>query len=300
MITGEICVRVPATTANLGPGFDCLALTLDLWNTAAFQIVEGETTVEAVGEGADQLPRGLTNRILQAARVVFDRCGQAMPGLRLRCDNHIPLGSGLGSSAAANLLGLLGANALLGAPLQREQLLDLAVELEGHPDNAAAALYGGLVVIVEQNSAHWLVRRFDLPVWQAAYVLPEVDFPTRTARAALPKMVAMGDAVFNNGRSVLVVEALRSADSPLLNEVMEDRLHQPYRLALIPGSLEALSAARRQGAAAALSGAGPSVIAFVQGNPVGVSEAMIAEFRRAGVGARAFTLQTVNRGAEVF
>jgi homoserine kinase len=300
MIAAEICVRVPATTANLGPGFDCLALTLDLWNTAIFQIVDGATTVEAEGEGADLLPRDLTNLILQAAKVVFDRCGQAMPGLRLRSHNHIPLGSGLGSSAAANLLGLLGANALLGAPLQRAELLDMAVQLEGHPDNAAAALFGGLVVIVKQHSGHWLVRRFDLPVWQAAYVLPEIDFPTQVARAALPRMVTMGDAVFNIGRSTLAVEALRSADSALLSEVMEDRLHQPYRLPLISGSSEALSAARHLGAAAVLSGAGPSVIAFVQGNPQDVSEAMIAAFQRSGVGARAFALQTVNRGAEVF
>ena len=201
MITGEICVRVPATTANLGPGFDCLALALDLWNTAAFQIVEGATTVEAEGEGADLLPRDRTNRILQAAKVVFERCGQPMPGLRLRCKNHIPLGSGLGSSAAANLFGLLGANALLGAPLPRDELLELAVQLEGHPDNAAAALYGGLVVIVKQPAGTGWFGGFDLPAWQAAYVLPEIDFPTQAARAALPGKVAMGDAVFNIGRS---------------------------------------------------------------------------------------------------
>jgi homoserine kinase len=299
MKAGEICVRVPATTANLGPGFDCLALALDLWNTATFAVVNGETTIEAEGEGAGLLPLDATNRILQAARLVFERCGHAMPGLKLRCINQIPLGSGLGSSAAANLLGLLGANALLDNPLQRAELLDLAVQLEGHPDNAAAALYGGLVVIVRQRSGHWLVRRFDLPVWQAAYVLPEIDFPTRTARAALPARVVMADAVFNIGRSTLVVEALRSGDRDLLRDVMEDQLHQPYRLPLIPGSQEALSAAYQMGAAAALSGAGPSVIAFLQGNTQAVSEAMTAAFRAAGVSARALALQTVNRGAEV-
>jgi homoserine kinase len=223
-----------------------------------------------------------------------------MPGLQVCCQNHIPLGSGLGSSAAAVLLGLLGANALLGSPLAAPELLELAVKLEGHPDNAAAALYGGLVTVFRAPAGGWMVRRFDLPVWQAAYVLPEIDFPTHTARAALPKQVALADAVFNIGRAGLVLEALRTGDALLLGAVMEDRLHQPYRLPIIPGAAEALAGACRAGAAAAaLSGAGPSVIAFLQADPAQVCSAMAAAFAQAGVKARAYALQTTNRGAEV-
>jgi homoserine kinase len=286
---GEITVRVPATTANLGPGFDCLGLALDLWNSAIFRVTAGESRVDAQGEGADQLPRGHSNLILQAASLLFEHCGKATPGLHLRCINQIPLGSGLGSSAAAVLLGLMGAN----------DLLDLAVRLEGHPDNAAAALYGGVVTVIRSPADRWLVRRFDLPDWQAAYVLPEIDFPTHLARAALPGQVMLADAVFNIGRAALVLEALRTSDPVLLGAVMEDRLHQPYRLPLIPGAAAALAAACRSGGAAALSGAGPSVIAFLMTDPGEACRAMTAAFAQAGITARALALQTTNRGAEV-
>jgi homoserine kinase len=293
-------VRVPATTANLGPGFDCLGLTLDLWNCVAFRKTSGETLVEVEGEGADLLSRGPSNLVVKAARLLFEHCGRPAPGLHLRCTNRIPLGSGLGSSAAAVLLGLLGANALLGSPLETPELLNLAVKLEGHPDNAAAALYGGLVTVIRSRD-NWMVRRFDLPGWQAAFVLPEIDFPTLTARAALPQQVKLADAVFNVGRAALVLEALRTSDPTLLGTVMEDRLHQPYRLPLIAGATEALAAATRSGAAAgALSGAGPSVIAFLLADPGEVCHAMTAAFEQVGVQARAFALHTTNRGAEVF
>jgi len=297
---GEITVRVPATTANLGPGFDCLGLTLELWNSAIFRVTAGDSRVEALGEGADRLPRDPSNLVLKAARRLFEHCGKAVPGLYLRCNNQIPLGSGLGSSAAAVLLGLLGANALLGSPLEKADLLELAVSMEGHPDNAAAALYGGVVTVIRSGEGGWMVRRFDLPVWQAAYVLPEIDFPTHTARAALPGQVSLADAVFNIGRAALVLEALRTSDPVLLGAAMQDRLHQPYRLPLIPGAAAALAAAYRAGAAAgALSGAGPSVIAFVLADPGEACRAMSAAFALAGVNARALALQTTNRGAEV-
>ena len=175
----------------------------------------------------------------------------------------------------------------------------MAIQLEGHPDNAAAALYGGLVVIVDQEECGWLVRRFDLPAFQAALILPEIELPTQKARAALPKQVALNDAVYNIGRTGLVIEALRTGDMQLLTEVMDDRLHQPYRLPLIPGGAEAIAAAKRMGAAAAISGAGPSVIAFTRGDPVSAGKAMLAEFRQAGVQSRMFLLQTTNRGAQL-
>ncbi len=298
-LPGTLTVRVPATTANLGPGFDCQGLTLDLWNSAVFRVTDGASRVDASGEGADLLPRDASNLVLKAARLLFDECGRPAPALQISCTNQILLGSGLGSSAAAVLLGLLGANALLGGLLGSAELLELAVKLEGHPDNAAAALYGGLVTVIRVGEGGWLVKRFDLPVWQAAYVLPALDFPTHTARAALPRQVSLADAVFNVGRAALVLEALRSGDCELLGAAMADRLHQPYRLPLIPGSAAALAAACRAGAAAAvLSGAGPSVIAFLQGDPQPICSAMVAAFEQAGVSARAFAFQTTNCGAE--
>jgi homoserine kinase len=295
----KITVRVPATTANLGPGFDCLGLALDLWNEAVFSPGENETRVEIEGEGAGVLAQDGTNLVIKAAAALFERIQQPMPAMHVHCHNHIPMSSGLGSSAATRLLGLLGANAVAGNPLKREEILKLAIELEGHPDNATACLYGGLVLAVEHDKCSWLVRRFDLPLLKAVVVLPEIDLPTHTARKALPAQVTMKDAVFNIGRAVLVVDALQQGDVKRLGEAMDDRLHQPYRLPLIAGGVEALSAARQGGAAAAISGAGPSLIAFTTGDPVSVGRAMMAAFQNNGIKSRAFSLQTSNRGAEV-
>jgi len=295
----EITVRVPATTANLGPGFDCLGLALDLWNEAVFSLAEGESRVEVSGEGAGHLAQDGNNHVLRAAALVYERLGKPMPRLWVSCTNHIPLSSGLGSSAASHWMGLLGANAIAGEPFNREELLKLAIQLEGHPDNATAALLGGLVIVVEHEKCNWLVRHFELPALRAVVVLPEIDLPTHAAREALPAQVAMKDAVFNIGRAALVVEAFKQADLRLLGEVMDDRLHQPYRLPLIAGAPEAMAAARQAGAVPALSGAGPSVIAFTPGDPTPAGRAMMVAFQRAGVKARAFSLQTSNRGAEV-
>ena len=192
----------------------------------------------------------------------------------------------------------MGANAVLGAPLERDQLLEMAIEIEGHPDNAAAAVHGGLVVVSGANDQGWLVRRFDLPALSAALVLPNFDFPTHAARAALPKLVPFGDAIFNMGRAVLVTEALRTGDLDLLGKAMEDRLHQPYRLPLIPQAAAVMAAARKAGAKAiAISGAGPSVIAFTPGDLALVGAAMAGEYQAVGIAARTYNLFTTNCGA---
>jgi len=298
-MVSAVTVRVPATTANLGPGFDTLALALDLWNEAVFQPVESGLTITVEGEGKGVLPLDGKNLVLKAVEALCKHVNRAVPGLAVHCTNQIPLGSGLGSSAAATLLGLMGANAVLGAPLNRDQILEMAIQMEGHPDNAAAAMNGGLVVVSGLNPHGWLVRRYDLPALCAALVLPDFDFPTHAARAALPKQVPFGDAVFNMGRALLVVEALRSGDLDLLGTAMEDRLHQPYRLPLIPQAAEVMAAARRAGAAAiAISGAGPSVIAFTANDPSRVASAMADEFQTVGIPSRSFQLKTSNSGAE--
>ncbi len=297
-MVSAVTVRVPATTANLGPGFDTLALALDLWNEAVFQPVESGLTITVEGEGMGILPLDRTNLVLKAVEEFCLRTNQPVPGLAVRCTNQIPLGSGLGSSAAATLLGLLGANAILGTPFNRDQILEMAIEVEGHPDNAAAAINGGLVVISAENDHGWLVRRFDLPALSAALVLPNFDFPTHSARAALPKQVPFEDAVFNMGRALLVVEALRTGDLDLLGEAMKDRLHQPYRVPLIPRAAEAMAAARKAGAVAiAISGAGPSVIAFTAGDPTPVGAAMANEFQMADIPTRTYNLSSTNCGA---
>ena len=301
----KVRVRVPATTANLGPGFDALGLALDVWNETIWTPTgDGEIRVTISGEGEDILPTDATNPVVSAALSLYDRVGVTCEGLRVHCINRIPLGSGLGSSSAALVSGLLGANALLGEPLSREDILRLAIEAEGHPDNVAPALLGGLVVSILHDgqvvSIKLPARARRAPL-RATVVLPKFEFPTGYARSILPRTVDRQDAIYNISRSVLVVEALRTGDLDLLGKAMDDRLHQPHRLPLIPGALSALEAARRAGAAAvALSGAGPSLIAFSSdGNPE-IGEAMRREFARAGLEARVFHLRISERGARVY
>ena len=300
----SILIRVPATTANLGPGFDALGLALDLWNEAEFSLPEGqagdgELMVEISGEGRGVLRTDAGNLLVRSARMLYERSGQPFPaGLRICCKNGIPLGSGLGSSAAAIVAGLMGANALLGHPFGQMDILRMAAETEGHPDNASPAVLGGLIVAV--MIGHKVVaRKIEVAPLAAAVVVPAFDLPTPLARAALPKQVPLKDAVYNLGRSALVIEALRAGDMELLGQVMDDRLHQPYRLKLIPGAAEALAAARRAGAAAAaISGAGPGMIAFGQGGMARVGAAMQSAFEAAGLAARCWILAVSPTGAE--
>lgn len=296
----HVRVRVPATSANLGPGFDCLGLALDLWNEAEFSL-EGEGLhLRCEGEG-QHIPTDERNLIIQAMRFYCDTRGLLFPrGIAITCRNNIPVSSGLGSSAAAALLGLLGAAALLDQPLETAEALTLSARMEGHADNAAAALLGGLVIVAAGKGGAWLVQRITIPTQRAAIVLPDVQLPTHAARAALPSEIAMKDVTYNLGRAMLVVEALRNGDLTLLNQAMDDRLHLPYRLPLIPGGQKALEAAYQAGASAVtISGAGPSLIAFTAGDPAPAAEAMSAAFQQAGVKARLFLLQTTPSGASV-
>ncbi len=301
-MTTEITVRIPASTGNVGPGFDVLGLALDLWNAATFALEGDRWRITVTGEGAGALPTDESNLVLRAARRVWEALGQPLPaGLHVRCENGIPLQSGLGSSGAAALLGVAGANALLGHPLSHEEVFALAAAVEGHPDNVAPSLYGGLTASVPAGEG-WLVRQ--LPVaatWLQrrwiAVVVPDVALSTEASRQALPAHVALADAVFNIGHSVLVADAFRTGDAALLAHAFADRLHQPYRLPLIPGAARALEAARDAGAVAAgLSGAGPGLIAFAphMEDAAPVAKAMVAAFQESGIAARGWALKPVN------
>ncbi len=295
-------VRVPATTANLGPGFDCLGLALDLWNEIEFSLEGRGLVVSTDGERGESLPTDETNMVAQAYLRACAEVGVPAPeGLRIRCHANVPLSSGLGSSSTAVVAGLLGANALLGRPLTRERILELAAEIEGHPDNVAAALLGGLTIVVQRGDK-LLTKKIVVPEVHVALAVPDLSFSTRTARAGLPTEVSMKDAVFNLGRTPLVVEALRTGDYQLLSQVMEDRLHQTSRLKLIPGGRAAWVAAQRAGAAAvAISGSGPSLVAFVSlaTDAATVARAMADAFAGVGVVARPMGLSASAGGASV-
>jgi homoserine kinase len=295
----KLLVKVPATSANLGPGFDSLGLALDLWNETTITLAI-EFSIRVKGEGADKLSNDKNNLIFCAAQRLAEFAGRSLPQFHADCINQIPLSSGLGSSAAATLTGLLAANALLGNPLLKEEILGLASEMEGHPDNVAPALMGGLVVSTVENEKVIARQIPTAAPLRVTFVLPDFHLPTKEARAALPEKVSMKDAVHNISRAVLVTEAFRNGDFDLLGKAMTDTLHQPYRLKLIPGAEAAMDAAKEAGASAvALSGAGPSLIAFSSKAESGIGEAIQREFEAAGLTARIFNLGVSSHGAEI-
>lgn len=292
-------VTVPATTANLGPGFDCLGMALELCNRITLRPSEAGRVVEVTGEGSDLLPADDSNLVVRAAERIFDETGRRPNGYHIYQRNEIPVSSGLGSSASAVLGGMLAANAIVGSPLDQREVLELASEMEGHPDNVTPALLGGLTLTVS-TPAGLVFERIQLPEMRVGVVLPDIALSTSAARQALPRTVAMADAVFNLGRVGLLVRALERGDYDRLALAVEDRLHQPYRLPLIPGMSNAFDAGREAGAAAvALSGAGPSVIAFSPDGHQRIVEAMSHAFEVQGVGVRSWVLAVRSQGSLV-
>ncbi len=292
-------ITVPATTANLGPGFDCLGLALGLHNRVRMALDGSGLAVEIYGEGSDVLPRDGSNLVVQAAQAVFERVGFAAEGLVVQQENLIPIGSGLGSSAAAVMGGIAAANALAGFPLTDEEMLELAVAKENHPDNVTPALFGGLTV-TNSVDGKLLVEHMLMPPMSVAIILPEFDLPTAAARAALPLNIPMADAVFNIGRMGMLIPALLKPDFDKLGFAMQDRLHQSYRLPLIPGMAAAFEAARAAGAkAVTLSGAGPSLAAFATEGHDAIIEAAQAAFAANGLESRAWTLPVDNSGIQI-
>ena len=292
-------IKIPATTANLGPGFDVLGLALDLWNEIEFEMKDQPSRVEVVGEGSDILPSTEYNLILRSVKQVYDHFDQDWPrNLVLKCKNDIPVFSGLGSSAAAVLAGVLIANALLEKPFRDDEILEFSSKIEGHPDNIAPAMLGGLTIsLYEQRKL--IVHKHNIPNWQIVVILPDVRLSTNEARKALPTQINYFDTVYNLGRLSLVVDALRDGELEKLVLGMKDRIHEKYRLALIPGAENAINAARDLGAAAALSGAGPSIIAFTKADQDIIHHTMKNKFAKEGINSRSFILNTTNSGAEI-
>ncbi|WP_433057100.1 homoserine kinase [Dactylosporangium sp. CS-033363] len=263
-LSRPVTVRVPATSANLGPGFDALGLALTLYDEVEAAVTPAGTTVEVAGEGAADLPGDESHLVVRAMRRAFGVLGEQPPGLALRCRNGIPQARGLGSSSSAIVAGIVLARALtVGGP---EQLSDaaalvLADEIEGHPDNVAPCLLGGFTIAWTADDGAAAVRREPAPGIHPVVFVPEERGLTEVARAALPKTVPHADAAFNAGRAALLVHAL-TADPRRLFAATEDRLHQDYRAEGMPGTAALVAGLRSEGVAAVVSGAGPSVLAF--------------------------------------
>ncbi|WP_169581538.1 homoserine kinase [Microbacterium thalassium] len=263
----RVTVRVPATSANLGPGFDTLGLALSVYDELdVTALPEGELEIEVSGEGAADVPRDASHLVVRTIAYAYESVGRRMPGLRLHARNVIPHGRGLGSSGAAVVSGLLAAKGLLEGDVELgpDTLLRLATELEGHPDNVAPALFGGLTIawVDEHGPQHkkLLVHRGVSPL----VFVPEFTMSTEVARSLQPLQVPREDAVFNVSRSALLIAALTQSPE-LLQAATEDKLHQNYRASAMPETDKLVRALRAAGFAAVVSGAGPSVLVLADG-----------------------------------
>ena len=255
----SITVEVPATSANLGPGFDCFGLALDWRERVNLAVIEHGYQLEVSGEGAAELPRDESHLIIRSALVGLADLGAQAPGLWLGCRNTIPHGRGLGSSSGAIVAGLVAAAGLADTEVGRDWLLGHATAIEGHPDNVAAAIYGGFVLAYQARSGVTVARgRVDAAIGAALFI-PETSLATVAARGLLPDTVPHIDAAANSGRAALLVHAMAS-EPQLLYDATCDWLHQGYREAAMPRSYELMKSLRGQGFAAMISGAGPSVL----------------------------------------
>lgn len=296
----KVTVSVPATSANLGPGFDCLGLALNLRHDVTFSAQpDAGLQISAAGEDSYKIPLDKENLVYQAAEMVFKRLHWRPSGLCFHQENQIPIGSGLGSSSSAVLAGMFGANALAGSPLQKAEILQMATNFEGHPDNVAPAVHGGLILGVKGPEG-LIIERIPIPTLQVVIVLPDFQLLTADARAALPAEIPLQDAIFNASRVGYLIRALEATNYEKLSVAMQDMLHQPYRLGLIPGMKDAFQAALRAGAAGvALSGAGPGLIAFAPDRHDEIGAAAVDAFERAGCSCRTWKLEIDTAGVVI-
>lgn len=295
----DLRIRVPATSANLGPGFDAFAIALPLLAEFDVRPARGyEVRVE--GDGAD-IPTGRNNLFLVAARATAKAAKQQLAGLHVTQRSEIPTARGLGSSAAAIVAGCVATNALLGHPLERRSLLRTAAAVEGHPDNVAAALLGGFTIAAPTSDGPIAVSLTFPRAWRSVIFVPERSLSTQEARAILPKHVPRADAIFNLAHASLFVASVLKSDGALLRLAMRDRLHEPARLKLVPALEFIARAARAAGAfGAVLSGAGPSVLAIAPARLAPrVASAMQAVGEEEGWAGVAHVLRVRPSGAQV-
>lgn len=299
---GAITVQAPASTANLGPGFDALALALDMHlRVTVTPLDHGSEQLVVQGEGADEIGLDAGNRFLIGLERGLQEVGLEPPVMRIEMANEIPLARGLGSSAAAVVAGLRAAEAMSGSELGMDRLHAIAAEVDGHPDNVAAALLGGFVIVARDSGGAPRAARFEPPDrLVAALFIPAQPLRTAEMRAALPEQVSHKDAAHNIGRAALVVAALTTDRPELLVAMAEDRLHEPHRAAHFAALPGLVTAARDAGAlGAALSGAGSTVIALCNGEVAAgtVASAMEAYATSAGVDGRSSVVRPIAAGA---
>lgn len=297
----SVIVKTPATTANLGPGFDTLGLALKLYNALEMSATGGELVIENTGEGADAIPTDESNVVYKTAQLVFQRVGYRPGGLYMKLNNEIPLARGLGSSAAAIVAGAVAANKLSGSLLGEREILQICLGVEGHPDNIVPALVGGFVITTITSAGHVeYIKTLPSPAIRAVAVVPSFELKTSDARKVLPEKFEFKDVVYNVGHAALFVGAFITGNFSSLRFAMEDRLHQPYREILIPGMRRVFDAAMSNGAqSVSISGSGPTLIAFVNSNDEAIGQAMSEAWASEGVNCSVIPLELDNAGHQI-
>lgn len=259
-----ITVRVPATTANLGPGFDCMGIALKLYNQVRIEEIEQGLEINIIDDSKRFLPRDESNYVYTAMERVFRKTGKRLKGLRLEIDSSIPVTRGLGSSSAGIVSGVVGANALLGNPLSTDELLSIACEIEGHPDNVAPALLGGFVVSFQEGRRIFHSKNRVNKHLQFGAMVPNFYLQTKKSRSVLPRYTSYKNAVFNVGHAAMLASGLINGDVGAISAGMKDRLHQAYRLPYIKGGEMVMKNASRFGAIGSyVSGAGPTIMSVL-------------------------------------
>ena len=294
----RVTVRAPATSANMGPGFDCLGIALDIWNTVTVEV--GDSGFEISGQGEDELPRDESNLVFQSIARIFEECDRAMPQMSVCCHNDIPTTRGLGSSSAALVSGLTVGNELCGGQLDRDDLLQIAASIEGHPDNVAPAIFGGMQVAVSHNDR---IVAAPVPVPETlstVLYVPNVPMPTEEARGLLGSDVPRSDAVFNIGRAALLVRAMATGDLEGLDIATDDLLHQPARQTFFFPMKNIIRAGLGAGALGAfLSGAGSTVLALATEKEFTIGYEMADAAVKSGLDGEVVITRPTDLGAHV-
>ena len=297
-------IRVPASSANLGPGFDCLGLALKLYLYLEMEEIEEGLIIEGQGEGAEEFNKGEDNLIWESAKLVLKKAGgdKSKKGLKIKARNQIPVTRGLGSSATAIIGGIMGAARIYKIKLSFQEMLGLALSLEGHLDNIVPALMGGLTIAykTEQEEIKW--AKIETPAdLRVVLAIPDFSLSTEEMRRVLPDKASLADAVFNLSRSALLVNTLKTSNWGVLAEAMEDKLHQPFRAPFIPGIEEMFSQIKRTGlAGVALSGSGPTVVSLTKRGSEGlVSKIMKNTFLKEGINCRILALEVDLEGTKL-
>ncbi len=309
----KISVKVPATTANLGPGFDCLGMALPVYNTITIEetVLPGTgIEINAINNDSstddllfEHIPMDETSIIYKAVELLYNSIGQTPSELKITVQSQIPIARGLGSSASVIVGGLLAANELLGHPADEVALLSIATEVEGHPDNVTPAIVGGLCLSSREDDGSIIYRKLNWPEeWNITVCIPDYELSTDISRSVLPKEVPMEDAVYNSKRLAMLIEAINTKDVELMRLALHDRLHQPYRMKLVPGLDKIIENLKHEESVlgCVLSGAGPAIVVISLKNDLDKIKSIVKDtWEDMNVKVNIMTLPVEQNGAQI-